>query len=90
MQKKKSIFCFGGGYLSAKGIKLIEMKCNIEIYADEYNSNLEFLRKWDEKPKSYELVIFSNTIFNSIKQKLNHSSIPNLIKTPTIHLLSKK
>jgi spermidine/putrescine-binding protein len=89
-EKEKVNILSWWGYLSAEGIKSVEKKCNVELYVDEYYSSSEFLRRWDENPKAHELVIFSNTIFNSIKQKLNHSNIPNLIKTPYHPLVAEK
>ncbi len=89
-EKEKVNILSWWGYLSADGIKSVEKKCNVELYVDEYYSNSEFLRRWDENPKTHKLVIFSNTIFNVVKEKLNHSNIPGLINSPYHPLVAEK
>ncbi len=89
-EKKKVNIMSWWGYLSAESVKSVEKNCNVDLYVDEYYSSSEFLRRWDENPKSHDLIIFSNTIFNAVKGKLNKDKIPNLVSTPYHPLVAEK
>jgi spermidine/putrescine-binding protein len=89
-EKKKVNILSWWGYLSADSIKSVEMSCNVDLYVDEYYSSSEFLRRWVENPKMHDLIIFSNTIFNAVKGRLNKDKIPNIINTSYHPLVSDK
>lgn len=59
------------GYINHDHIKKINKKCNVEISLDEYYSNSEFLRRWDYKSQSHDIIIYSNSIHNVIKTHFN-------------------
>ncbi len=65
------------GYLDDhKIIDSVENKCDVNISYDNYLSNDEFIRRWDANKGSYDIIIFSQTIYDVIKNK-----IPNLSKS---------
>lgn len=53
-------------------INSAEKRCNAKISFDQYYSNEEFLRRWREQKDSYDIIIFSNTIFNVIKSEIKN------------------
>ncbi len=59
------------GYVDKNSAKAIESKCNIKFSVDEYYSNSEFLRRWDNKRNSHDLVIYSNTIHGFVQPLIN-------------------
>lgn len=67
------------GYLEHPEIvKSAEKACGAKIIFDVYYSNDEFLRRWREQKKSYDIIVFSNTIYNLIKDeipKINNSHL---------------
>ena len=55
------------GYLDDPKItKLVEQKCNVTMSHDTYYSNDEFLNRFNKNEKHYDLIIFSDTIFNTV------------------------
>ena len=61
------------GYLNLtpEQIKEAEKKCNVRISYDTYYSNRQFLNRFDNSKFSYDLIIFSQTILNTIQKKIN-------------------
>lgn len=60
------------GYLDDPSlITHTELVCNVKISHDVYYSNDEFLRRWSQSSDNYDIIIFSNTIYKMIDQKLN-------------------
>lgn len=57
-------------YLDIELIKKAENKCGAIISYDEYYTNDEFLRRWTNQKENYQVIIFSQTIYNIIKNKL--------------------
>lgn len=57
-------------YLSEKTTKLIKDKCNVELSYDTYSSNDNMLRRWHSQEGKYEIIIFSETMFNAIKKDI--------------------
>lgn len=59
------------GYLKhPEIIKAAEKECRVNISFDEYYSNDEFLRRWGEHKEFYNIIIFSDPIYNVIKDRL--------------------
>ncbi len=59
------------GYLDYPDmIQSAEKACHAKISFDEYYSNDEFLRRWQSQKDSYDIIIFSDTIYNIIKDKI--------------------
>ena len=71
------------GYIdgASSSIKTIEKECNVEISYDEYYSNDDFIEKVSQTDTSYDIVIFSQTVLNSVKSKLGR-------KNSNLHTLS--
>src|SRR5437870_4118355 len=69
------------GYLKyPELIKNAEKECKVNISFDEYFSNDEFLRRWVGQEKFYNIIIFSDTIYNVVKHKLQVIKNNNLYK----------
>ncbi len=59
------------GYLNYPAIvKEAENECDVKISFDEYYSNDEFLRRWQGQDDYYDIMIFSDTIYNVIRNKI--------------------
>lgn len=68
------------GYLDSPWISQQVMQtCKVKLSYDSYNSNDEFLRRWQEKKSDYDVIIFSYTIYSAIKNEiaLKNSDISN-------------
>lgn len=83
-------------YLDDKIVDTAEKKCNVKISYDEYYNNDEFIRRWSAGKEDYQVIIFSQTIYNIVKDKLpriKNSKLNNNIKyyNPVIrnHYLQK-
>lgn len=50
--------------------KLIEDKCNVNFSHDSYPTNAEFLNIFNSDKNNYDVIIFSNLIYGSIKNRL--------------------
>ena len=69
------------GYLNyPELIKKAEKECGVNISFDEYYSNDEFLRRWEGQKDFYDIIIFSDTIYNFVKHKLPKIKNNNLYK----------
>lgn len=65
------------GYLDYPEINsLVETKCNVKLSVDEYYSNTEFLRRWEEQKQTYDVVIFSDTIYDVVKNEVSLKGSP--------------
>lgn len=64
------------GYIegTSSSIKNIESECNVEISYDEYDSNDDFIERVYQTNTSYDIVIFSQTVLNSVKRKLGREN----------------
>ena len=60
------------GYLSSTDpyIQKIENQCHAKISYDQYYSNNEFLNRMHNPSYQYDIVIFSDTIYKAIKNKI--------------------
>jgi hypothetical protein len=59
------------GYLNdAKTSKLIEDKCGATLSYDNYTSNNDMLRRYSTSGSKYDLLIFSQTTYNAIKDQI--------------------
>ena len=59
------------GYLDYPEIRqIIENKCQANISYDNYYSNTEFTRRWNTQEENYDIIIFSDTIYNSVKSEI--------------------
>ncbi|MFZ2314564.1 MAG: hypothetical protein WAW86_02755 [Gammaproteobacteria bacterium] len=66
------------GYLDDPATKkLVKKECDAFLSYDSYTSNDDMLRRWDINASKYDVLIFSDTIYNSIKDKivLNNSEL---------------
>ena len=62
--------------------EIIDKKCNVNFSHDSYPSNAEFLHTFNTNADDYDVMIFSNLIYGSIKDRLpkfnsNLSSVSN-------------
>lgn len=73
------------GYIDGSSpiIKSIENECNVEISYDEYYSNDEFFQRVFQTDTSYDIIIFSQTVLNSVKDRLGR-------KNSNLHDVSQK
>jgi len=58
------------GYLDSKLVTEVKQECGVNVSFDEYYSNEEFLRRWQSQSEYYDIIIFSRTMYNIIKNKL--------------------
>lgn len=59
------------GYLSYPDIiKQVENQCNVKLSFDEYYSNDEFIRRWESHSELYDIIIFSSTIYDLLRDKI--------------------
>ncbi len=63
-------------------VKSIEKQCSVKVSFDDYYSNQEFLRRLNSSVSSYDIAIFSSTIYNLVKDKVSLKSSP-------LHLVTK-
>jgi spermidine/putrescine-binding protein len=66
------------GYLGHPEIrKKVQDVCHVDISSDEYYSNEEFLRRFKAGKQEYDIIIFSYTVYNLIKNEitLTHSDL---------------
>lgn len=65
------------GYLSDKKIvDAVESTCNVKLSVDEYYSNPDFLRRLNNQNSTYDLLIFSNTVYGLVKDQIKDKGIP--------------
>lgn len=68
------------GYLdSPEVIKELKNKCNANLSVDTYYTNNEFLRRVSSNKINYDIIIFSQTIYDLIKNQIPKNNI-NLTK----------
>ena len=48
----------------------IENTCHVKISYDGYYSNEDFLRRWNNHNRNYDVIIFSDTIYSTVKDEL--------------------
>ncbi|GEM_PF-6000618 len=65
------------GYISKADQIEIQKLCKKEVSIDEYFSNSEFLRRWESNNKNYDIIIYSNTIQNAVKEKITRKIFPS-------------
>ena len=71
------------GYLDSNDlISMVEKECNVKISYDEYYTNIEFLRRWKTQRQNYDIVIFSETIYDLVKDEI-------ALKTGSLYELSQ-
>lgn len=69
------------GYLDNKVIvNNIEKKCGVKISFDQYYSNSEFLRRYRETAHAYDVIIFSNAIYEGIRAEVPNINSSNLYR----------
>lgn len=79
------------GYLDSPEInEIVKSECNVTISHDTYYTNDEFLRRMTTNKSSYDIVIFSQTIYNLVKDKIpkNNVDLTDISKkfNPTIKM----
>jgi spermidine/putrescine-binding protein len=50
--------------------KMAYQKCNTKVYYDEYYSNSEFLQRWHSQNQRYDIITFTDSIYNVIKDSI--------------------
>lgn len=64
------------GYLDKPWVEpYIRQKCNANISFDEYYTNDEFLRRYNEEYSSYDIIIYADTIYNLVISKVKNTGI---------------
>jgi hypothetical protein len=58
------------GYLNKNNIIKIEKECKANISYDEYYSNTEFLRRYTKDSQKYDILIYSNAVYDFIEPGL--------------------
>lgn len=59
------------GYLEhPEMIRDVEKTCNVRLSHDTYYSNTEFLRRWHESKHTYDIVIFSDTLYKTVEDDI--------------------
>lgn len=59
------------GYLDDPKItNYIQNKCNVKVSYDEYYSNQEFLERWKEQRQNYDVIIFSDIAYGTVKNQI--------------------
>jgi hypothetical protein len=70
------------GFLEDKRIKeAVEKQCNVKFSHDVYYTNAEFLHAFKKQKDIYDVMIFSNMIYGSIKDQLPNIEDSNLWKS---------
>ncbi len=70
------------GFLEAPKIKeAVEKQCNVNFSHDAYYTNAEFLRDFYKQKDSYDVMIFSNMVYGTIKNQLPNIENSNLWKS---------
>jgi len=59
-------------------VSYVEKQCDVKLTFDEYYSNDEFLHRWEAHRDYYDVIIFSDTIYNLVKDKIPHLANSNL------------
>jgi hypothetical protein len=69
------------GYLDyPELVQLVEKKCHVKLSYDKYYTNAEFTRRLNYQGQNYDVLIFSDTIYNAVKQGIarNNSDLYKL------------
>jgi hypothetical protein len=61
-------------HLSPAELKKIDQQCHTTISYDDYYSNDQFIDRFKNSPAHYDIIIFSDTIYKSIENKID---LPN-------------
>ncbi|MCX8515042.1 MAG: hypothetical protein ORN24_05680 [Burkholderiales bacterium] len=71
-ESKKTVnaIAFFGFLDDPKITKVIENKCNVKFSHDIYYTNSEFLNTFNQRKNDYDVMIFSNLIYGSVKDQL--------------------
>lgn len=63
------------GYLDLPGeAAVVEQRCNVNLSYDEFYSNVEFINRFSKNRKNYDIIIFSDTVYNQIAKDID---LPN-------------
>lgn len=63
------------GYLDDPRISnAIESQCHVKLSYDEYYTNEEFEKIFNEKKDNYDIIIFSNLIYGSVRNKIENNN----------------
>ncbi|MDQ5919962.1 MAG: spermidine/putrescine transport system substrate-binding protein [Pseudomonadota bacterium] len=68
--KTVNALAFWGFLDDSKITQIIENKCNVKFSHDAYYTNSEFLNIFNKAKKDYDVMIFSNLIYGSVKDQL--------------------
>lgn len=63
------------GYITNNERESIKKACKADISIDEYYSNNEFLRRWEPEKHSHNLIIYSYTIYDQVKDRIPDDKI---------------
>ncbi|MDR3478611.1 MAG: hypothetical protein P4M14_11340 [Gammaproteobacteria bacterium] len=58
------------GYMDDSTSRLIKEKCNVILSYDTYSSNYDMLNRWHSAEGKYDILIFSNTIYDVLKNEV--------------------
>ncbi|MFC3908397.1 hypothetical protein ACFORL_04820 [Legionella dresdenensis] len=80
-QKTVNVIAFYG-FLEDPEIKeAVEKQCNVKFFHDSYYTNAEFLHTFYKQRNYYDIMIFSNMVYGSIKNQLPNIESSNLWKS---------
>lgn len=80
-KKTVNLTAFYGFLEDPKIKKAVEMQCNVNFSHDAYYTNADFLRDFYKHKDSYDVMIFSNMVYGTIKNQLPNIENSNLWKS---------
>ena len=80
-KKTVNVTAFYGFLEDPKIKKAVEKQCNVNFSHDAYYTNAEFLRDFYKQKDSYDVMIFSNMVYGTIKNQLPNIESSNLWKS---------
>lgn len=81
LKKTVNVTAFYGFLEDPKIKEAVEKQCNVNFSHDAYYTNAEFLRDFYKQKDSYDVMIFSNMVYGSIKNQLPNIENSNLWKS---------
>lgn len=80
-EKTINVIAFYGFLEDPKIKNAVEKQCHVKFSHDAYYTNAEFLHDFHKQKDSYDVMIFSNMIYGSIKNQLPNIAKSNLWKS---------
>ena len=81
LKKTVNVIAFYGFLEDPKIKNAVEQQCNVNFSHDAYYTNAEFLHDFYKQKESYDVMIFSNMIYGSVKNQLPNIKSSNLWKS---------